>query len=325
MEAIMQKSQVESRVYQIVDIVNAGQIVEDDRVELKGEWIDAKKSARLVAGHANASRGEPILWLMGLDEKRGVQKIEPGEFSNWWNQFKSRFNEGIHPDLVHHINVPVDGLTVVALYFATDRAPYVVQHENSGNLEVPWRQGGSTYPVKRSQLLRMLAPVVRMPSAQILKAVLEVRSNRPDAIPERRGFLEWELDIDLYVVPAGRETVVIPKWQTLAHFEVPTVVPRTQCVTLDYPKRHASPNDNGSMDYHVKGPGIISFKFHGYTHERLDGDRGQPGRVWLEMTPIDPDIPIRLEAEMLSARSATEGTIGAWLYKLNTNGVELLL
>ena len=37
---------------------------EDSRVELKADWIDPQKTARRIAGHANALRGEPILWTL---------------------------------------------------------------------------------------------------------------------------------------------------------------------------------------------------------------------------------------------------------------------
>ena len=48
----------------------AGIFSEDDRVELKGEWpTDIPKAARRIAGHANASGGQSVLWVIGLDEE----------------------------------------------------------------------------------------------------------------------------------------------------------------------------------------------------------------------------------------------------------------
>jgi hypothetical protein len=106
----MLTSEVEARVYQIIDIVTKGNRVEDERVELKGIWIDAKKAARQVAGHANKLRGEPILWVFGIDEVRGLTGVDPGEFSNWWNQFKSQYVEDVYPALLTHVNVSVESL-----------------------------------------------------------------------------------------------------------------------------------------------------------------------------------------------------------------------
>jgi len=64
---------LEERVLSIVELVLNGRTVEDDRVELKAEWPeDHYKAARHIAGLANASRGEDVLWIVGLDETTGV-------------------------------------------------------------------------------------------------------------------------------------------------------------------------------------------------------------------------------------------------------------
>jgi len=56
----------------VIDCVKKGQPNEDFLVELKRDWIEKGKAARRIAGHANAARGENILWLIGVDEKQGV-------------------------------------------------------------------------------------------------------------------------------------------------------------------------------------------------------------------------------------------------------------
>ena len=66
----MRSHEIESWAYDIIERVQKHQPIEDSRVELKSEWIDATKAARQIAGHANASHGEPILWLIGIDEKK---------------------------------------------------------------------------------------------------------------------------------------------------------------------------------------------------------------------------------------------------------------
>jgi hypothetical protein len=60
--------------------------IEDDRVELKADWPDAEKAARRVAGHANASGGGSVLWIIGLDEQRGARNNLPA----WTRSFCSR-------------------------------------------------------------------------------------------------------------------------------------------------------------------------------------------------------------------------------------------
>ena len=68
----MRNHEIEAWALGIIDRVIQKQPIEDDRVELKAEWPDALKAARRIAGHANAARGEPILWLIGVDEKAGA-------------------------------------------------------------------------------------------------------------------------------------------------------------------------------------------------------------------------------------------------------------
>jgi hypothetical protein len=61
----METQILEARVIAIAQAALGGHQVEDDRVELKAEWPPAEhKTARQIAGHANASGGEPLLWII---------------------------------------------------------------------------------------------------------------------------------------------------------------------------------------------------------------------------------------------------------------------
>lgn len=75
-------------------------------------------------GHANAAKGDSILWLIGIDQKgQRVVGANNIELSNWYSSFKSKFDDSIAPVLITNLNIPVEGKTVVALLFETDRAP----------------------------------------------------------------------------------------------------------------------------------------------------------------------------------------------------------
>ena len=74
--------EIENWVLEIIEQVESGQPNEDYRVELKAEWPDAKKAARRIAGHANAAHGEPILWVIGVDEKKGAVGVNNEELAN---------------------------------------------------------------------------------------------------------------------------------------------------------------------------------------------------------------------------------------------------
>src|SRR2546422_8731131 len=135
-------SQLEAWVLSVVDRVKRQQPIEDARVELKTEWPEPVKAARRIAGHANASGGERILWVIGADEKKGtVGGAKQEELTEWWPKVRSLF-DGIAPTLIS-LAVPAGGITVVGLLFETERLPFVVRNPEGGAItfEVPWRDG----------------------------------------------------------------------------------------------------------------------------------------------------------------------------------------
>jgi hypothetical protein len=178
MPSRLRPQQLDMRVIQLVDLVLAGRRIEDDLVECKGEWPDPQKrsAARQLAGHANKARDEPILWIIGLDEKthslRSPSLVEPAD---WWASVSSCFDPPA-PELVHHRVVAVgDQQAVTALRFLTDGSPYVIKGGGEGGTlerEVPIRDGTRTRSARRDELLRLLLPAVAPPSAQLLSASL---------------------------------------------------------------------------------------------------------------------------------------------------------
>jgi len=86
------RAQIEARALEAYDLVSSGARREDSGVELKADWPTPDKAARRIAGHANAARGEDILWIVGLDEARGVCPFAPEELANWWSQVRAVFD-----------------------------------------------------------------------------------------------------------------------------------------------------------------------------------------------------------------------------------------
>src|SRR5262249_4597625 len=145
----------------------ARQPIEDSRVELKAKWPDEPaKAARRIAGHANAARGEHILWLIGVDEVNGVSGADHQEMADWLAGVSKQF-DGLAPRC-YDLNVPTkNGKTVVALLFETNRAPFVVKNPYYGrrkddpiSLEVPWREGTKVRSAARSDLMLLLSDVL---------------------------------------------------------------------------------------------------------------------------------------------------------------------
>jgi len=203
----MKKHELETRVLGVIDRVIKNQSTEDDLIELKSEWPkDHKKAARQIAAHANAARGQPILWIIGLDEKRGVIGANYNETSDWFNQIKSCFDDFLSPDL-RNLAIPYRGKTLIALYFETDRAPYVVKNLKGGQItfEVPWREGNSTRSAKRAELLRLLSPLQKNPQFEILSGTLILTTK---GIKDKEIILR--LESELYITTNSHETIIIP-------------------------------------------------------------------------------------------------------------------
>jgi hypothetical protein len=146
------------------------QSVEDMHVELKREWIPDFDFARHLAGLCNAAIGAPVTIVIGVDEKAGeLIGAAPLEMADWWAKVKKNF-DGEAPTPLHNRNLERSGVSLVALQFGSDLAPYVIKNPNGGqfSLEVPWRENNSTRSAKRENLLRILRPWVRAPNIEIL-------------------------------------------------------------------------------------------------------------------------------------------------------------
>lgn len=162
----MTAQEVELWVLDIVSAVLAGQPVEDSKVELKSSWLEPRKAADRLAAHANAARGVPILWVIGVDEEnQRLVSVDTLELASWYKSVE-QFFDGFAPRLVD-VNVRIESDTVVGLYFETEQgAPYVVKNPAGGYPQfiVPWRVGTGLRAARREDLLRILVPIRRLSS-----------------------------------------------------------------------------------------------------------------------------------------------------------------
>jgi hypothetical protein len=196
---------IEAWALAVIERVEKGHPIEDARVELKAafpsESVGWKKWARRIAGHANAARGEPVLWLVGVNERRqSVPGTEASDAAVWWPRVRRHF-DGVAPRLVD-LAVPHGDVTVMALWFETDRAPFVVKNPDGGaiSFEVPWRDGTAVRSARREDLVRLLVPQARLPRVEVLQAATD-----PAIAAGRLGFV-----LTLYLTPANGEAVTLP-------------------------------------------------------------------------------------------------------------------
>ena len=202
----MRLVEIENWTLNVLHQVDSSQPNEDSRVELKADWIDPYKAARQMAGHANAARGDPILWLIGVDQQSGSVGVDHAELADWLPQVYSHF-EGASPEVID-VNISFQGKTVVALFVETDRAPFLVKNPSFGDTagvaiayEVPWREGTATRTATRADLVRLLVPRLALPEIEIIDAQLML---------SKRDRYYWWLKMRLYVVPQMGTFVVIP-------------------------------------------------------------------------------------------------------------------
>jgi hypothetical protein len=153
----------------IIKAALSNQPIEDSRVELKSTWIEPDKAAHRLGAHANAARGDKILWLVGIDEKNHtIASIDSQELGVWYQSVERHF-DGFAPRLLVDVNIELEQGIVVALCFETAReAPYVIKNSKPGGgypqFIVPWREGTRLRAASREDLLRILLPIRRLSS-----------------------------------------------------------------------------------------------------------------------------------------------------------------
>lgn len=291
----MTKLVLEMWVRDIVSRVETGQPDEDHRVELKSQWKDAKEIVRQLAGHANTARGDQILWIIGVDAKnRVVTGADQKELSTWLPQLQSEFNEAIYPELVQHLNVPIEEKSVVALLFETDRYPYVIKtNGGKSELEVPWRDGTRTRSAKRSDLLRLLSPLHKLPGLEVLGGTL-ITKKRHKSDDERGVYeygIEFVLDIFLYVSPRTTERICIPRHRCETWIEILNFLPKTRCCNCQFYVQTQKPSSltilRSSDDILIDGPGELQ----GVVRDVLTPSMNFPNETIIEFTitiwPVD--------------------------------------
>lgn len=206
----MKRHEIESLAREIIDRVKVGQRVEDQLYELKADWPDHADAALRIAAHGNAARGESVLWLIGVDENRGVTGASAVDPATWYPQIERHF-DGHAPEM-RPVNFSVEGRSVVALLFGTERAPFVVKNPKGGYPEfsVPWREGTRLRAAKRDELLRILSPLQRLPSFDVLGAAVEriVPESTRNQVDVREHL--WGAALKVFVNLKGEKRIVIP-------------------------------------------------------------------------------------------------------------------
>jgi hypothetical protein len=280
----MRSHEIETWALNVIDRVKARQPNEDQRVELKAGWIEPNKAARQIAAIANAARGVPVLWLVGVDEKKGVTGASIVDLAKWYPQVESHF-DGLAPDMTP-VNVPVAGSTVVALLFETERAPFVVRAEGTDRLEVPWRGSTSVRSARRDELLRILSPLHRLPDFEPLGASVEVNQ-------AENKCLCWTAAVKVYATPADGNRIVIPFHRCRGEL---SFVPDqnfkhsfTKITMSSFSERSSTVIFSGT-EVILNGPGMLNLNAE-FTIPNPNWGPGGDARVTFEIAPVGVDRP----------------------------------
>lgn len=325
----MRPNDIENWGLHIIERVESKQLVEDSRVELKAEWpTDHSKAARQIAGHANSARGEPILWLIGVDEIRGVTGANYEEISNWKQSVEAEF-DGLAPTL-SHLNIPYQNKTVVALLWQTEGMPFLVKNPLYGkpaggpiSLEVPWREGGSTRTANRTDILKLLYPVTKAPSFEVIRGEFNISKGQQDGYGQI--LCEGGLSLDVYIVPGSTSRLVIPCHKCEAKFTfVESALILSLRIMFDtsfsaYPSKHSAPHTSPinctAAEIIVDGPGMarISTFNPSISPEQYHLVKGNL-ELQVKMLPVGFDVPILIVATFNQVETP-KGAIGRWTVK----------
>jgi hypothetical protein len=296
----MKKNEIENWVLRIIDQVHAHQPNEDFRVELKTEWIDPVKAARLIAGQANAAHGEPILWIIGVNQDLGLVGAQHQELASWYEKVKKQY-DGLAPEMTD-LNIPIDDRTVVALLFETDRAPFVIKNPHYGKrkggveYEVPWRENTSTHTTNRAQLIKLLTPLQSVPGLEILNG--DLICNPPK--DGNGNILEWKLHLEFYISTNQPEPhIFIPYHRCKATFMIQPEIEIYPFETLVLSTAKDSLTISSTRtEMRIEGPGIAHL--HGYAETSTLDLFSIKNDVDISATLpiIGADLPITVDAPM---------------------------
>ncbi|WP_350269033.1 hypothetical protein AAFP32_10095 [Brevibacterium sp. CBA3109] len=213
----MRAIDLETQVLAAVERIRKGEKTENDLIECKRAWPSNNK-ARQLAGSLNRAAGDAVIYVIGIDEKDGsIHDTSDTDILDWWSQIVGQFDQ-VPAEMVRHIDVPISNESVVGIAFSSDRAPYVVKTGSpKPSLEIPIREGTGTRTARRDEVLRMLAPAIRVPAATVLESNFSAVHYPPLASAEnaandyrREESVHAFGTADFFVEHDGRDLVTLP-------------------------------------------------------------------------------------------------------------------
>lgn len=338
---IVRAIDLEAKVVGVVDRIRATQLVENDLIECKRDWPKDNK-ARQLAGSLNRAAGDPVIYIIGIDEQTGeIFDVSNTDVLDWWTQITGQFDQ-MPPEMMRHISVPVGngGEHVIALAFASDRAPYVTKTGSAKpSLEVPMREGTGTRTARRDELLRILIPAASAPRATVLRSelylehypeVIEVQDSSGMSTRGQAEGVNIHGSIRIYFEHDGRGLTTMPahgmRGRVIigdAHFPL-KVRPARGLASYDGGRslHMAAPPD----DVTIEAPQAVTldFEFPNFDLANINTFRTAPSLSYeIELNVLTAVRPLRLAVELTredssdttgSLQSDYQQIIGQWKF-----------
>lgn len=320
----MRPHEIENWARRAIARLEAGGQKEDDLVELKAKWPEPRWCARQLAGHANSARGSAILWIIGVDQVRGVCGTEHQEVGDWYNQVCAEFDGGVAPTLLGSAPFEKDGLFITPLALSTDRPPYVVRDPHRGSkragpfsLDVPWREGTNTRSAGRGELLLLLTERASLPYVEVLDGSLFAeRKTVPaqDRLQESKRN-RWYLSVALYLTSPPGSVLVFPVHRVRASCRVPSSCDQFTFEQISFwtPGQNAVTIQVTADEFCLSGSGKVVMK--GLHSEDVAREAlAMPLLIDVAIYAAGHHIPVSLAllAEPRAPRDPGPDTLGEW-------------
>jgi hypothetical protein len=283
------RSELLARCLPILEAVTDGKPVEDSFVELKAELPKKAEGARGLAGSANAAGGEPVIWLVGVDEKsHKIVGAAKEELSEWFPRLKRCF-DGPAPTLSMVENIPIGGQIVVAMVFETGETPYVVSM-GSDLRDIPWREGTRTRSAYRQEVLRTLDEPTLLPVVEVTSAAV-----RPD-LNSTGQVSQIVLYAYIYIKPRSDRTLVFPRHDCNAYLEVPGSLPKMPFDRIWlFPAEDRHKSGDVPADVSVDRPkALYLIAFIG----PIVSMNGQKAKIEVSLLPVNFNHPVVVRHEL---------------------------
>jgi hypothetical protein len=312
----VQKPAITAWVTTVCERADAKLSNEDSYVELKTDWPPEADIARQLAGHANAARGEPILWLIGVKDGEEVCGISaPKDPGAWYQVVRSAF-DGAPPD-VQIVFVTWRDRQVCALLFETDNPPYVVKNTSGKGPfqhEVSWREGTLTRSAHKHELLKLLLPLQRLPQIEVQEATLTAGTADDPA------YVSWNLTIKAYVIPPKGVEIDLPfhkasfeLWLNGVRDVTISLTDRVRIVPRESSENSSSPRITATAsEITITGPGSIEIRCSGRSSERPQRIARQ--HVVGHVLPVHAEAACTFDFDLLSSQDSNDFSIGKWVY-----------